>query len=90
LNKGLLAKYWVVFLVLIFGTASQSGAIFSPKVHLFVYVLAGAPIAFFLAWIFIKTERKSLADYKLVWQRDTILTFFKGIAIGIAIFLRLY
>ncbi len=75
-----IGSYWVIFLILIFMAASQSGAIFFHKVHLFVYALAGASIAFVLAWIFIKAERKSLADYKLVWQRDTLLKFFKGIA----------
>lgn len=79
-------SYWIIFLVLFFMTAFQSGAIFSPKVHLFVYALAGAAIAFLLAWIFIRAERKSLADYKLVWQRGTLLKFFKGIAIGVASF----
>lgn len=79
--------YWVIFLILLFLTAFQSDAIFSPKVHFFVYALSGAAIAFLLACIFIRSERKSLADYKLVWQRDTLLKFFKGIAIGVASFL---
>ena len=79
--------YWIVFLILFFLTSSQSDAIFSPKVHLFVYALSGAATAFVVAWIFIRAERKSLADYKLVWQRDTLLKFFKGIAIGVASFL---
>jgi membrane protease YdiL (CAAX protease family) len=79
--------YWAIFIILLFMAASQSGAIFSPKIHLFVYTLSGAAIAFMVAWIFISAERKSLADYKLVWQRDTLLKFFKGIAIGVASFL---
>lgn len=80
--------YWVIFLVILFLAASQSGAIFSSKVHhLLAYGVSGAAIAFLLAWIFIRVERKSLADYHLVWKRDTILKFLKGIAIGVISYL---
>jgi hypothetical protein len=79
--------FWITVTILLFLATSQSGAIFSPKVHLLVYAFSDAVIAFLLAWIFIRAERKSLADYKLFWQRDALLKFFKGIAIGVASFL---
>jgi uncharacterized protein len=80
-------SYWAIFLILIFLVSSQSGAIFSPKVHLFVYAVSGAAIAFFVVWIYIRAERKSLADYRLTWKHDTILKFLQGIIIGVFSFL---
>ncbi len=91
LNKGVSARvllflkvfnYWIIFLILAFMAASESVAIFSREVHLFVYAMSGATIAFVVEWIFIRAERKSQANYNLVWQRDTILKFLKGIAIA--------
>ncbi|SKC43960.1 hypothetical protein SAMN05660236_0526 [Ohtaekwangia koreensis] len=50
-------SYLVISIILLFMAASQSGAVFSPKVHLCVYALSDAAIAFVVAWIFIRAER---------------------------------
>jgi uncharacterized protein len=76
--------YWILFLVLLIPVTSQSGATFSDDVHKFTYGIFGTTIALLVTWIFIKAEKKSFAEYNLVWKKNTALKFFRGLAIGIA------
>jgi len=78
--------YWILFLVLLIPVTSQSGVIFSTHVHRFTFGIFGTVIALFVTWIFIKLEKRTFAEFNLVWQSDTISKFFKGLAIGIASF----
>jgi hypothetical protein len=54
--------FWVSFYALFIAVTSQSGAIFPSQVHRFVSVIAGAAIALIITWLFIKSEKKTLAD----------------------------
>ena len=38
---------------------------------------------FFVTWIFIKSEKKTFAEYNLVWRKNTPLKFLQGLAIGV-------
>ena len=78
------AGYWILFIVLLIPVTFQSGAIFSTYVHAFTYGIFGTGIALFVTWLFIKSEKKSFAGYNLVWNKNTPIKFFQGLAIGIA------
>lgn len=78
------AGYWILFLMLLIPVTSQLGVIFSTHVHRFTFGIFGAVIALFVTWIFIKSGKRSFAEFNLFWEKDTISKFFKGLAIGIA------
>ena len=76
--------YWILFLTLLILVSAQSGATFPTHVHRFTISLFGVVIALFVTWTFIKLERNSWVEYYLVWGRETIPNFFKGLIIGMA------
>lgn len=78
--------FWMLFLVFLFLSGTQITALFPVSWHKFTYGISGTLSAFFATWIFLKIEKKTFADYELVWQRDTLFKFLKGIVLGTAIF----
>ena len=78
------AGYWILFLGLLIPVTSQSGAIFSNSCSRIYFGIFGTGMALFVTWIFIKSEKKTFAEYNLVWEKNTPLKFFQGLAIGIA------
>jgi uncharacterized protein len=78
--------YWILFLVLLIPVTSQSGAVFSRHVHGFTFGIFGTAIAVLITWLFIKVEKKTFKNFNLVWKKETLPKFFKGLAIGIASF----
>ena len=76
--------YWILFLALLIPVTSQSGAIFLPHVHDFAFGIFGTAIALFVTWIFIRSEKRTFADYNLAWKKDTLPKFVKGLAIGMS------
>ncbi len=79
--------YWLLFMLLFIPLASQSGALFSKPVNRFTVGIFGTAIALFVSWVFIKWDKATFKEYNLVWQRDTLSKFGKGLIIGIASFL---
>lgn len=78
--------YWILFLVLLIAVTSLSSTIFSTHVHRFIFGIFGTGIALFITWLFVKSEKKSFAEYNLIWRKNTFHNFIKGLVIGIASF----
>ena len=78
--------FWMLFLIFLFLSGTQITALFPALLHKFTYGISGTLSAFLATWIFLKSEKKTFADYELVWQRDTLFKFLKGIVLGTAIF----
>lgn len=81
------ALCWVLFTGLLFVSGSFLSPVFPAQWERFVYGISGTVAAFAAVWIFIKTEKRTFADYGLTWMRDTFLKFIKGLVIGAAAFL---
>lgn len=75
--------FWILFYVLFIAVTAQSGAIFSGQVHSFVSGIVLTGITLLISWLYIRSEKKTMSDYGLVWEKTTLLKFFKGLAIGI-------
>lgn len=79
--------YWVLFMFFLFMSGSFLTGFFPSQWERLAYGSLGTGGAFLALWIFLAWEKKSFADYGLVWQRGTLFNFMKGIAIGTGIFL---
>lgn len=76
-------------MLLLFLSGSQLEPLFPGKWNRFVYGIFGTISAILATWVFLKIEKKSFKDIGLVWERATMIRFFKGILIGIVIFILL-
>ncbi len=79
--------YWIVFLILLFLAGSQLKPIFPDNWNEFVYGIFGTLAALIATRILLKIDKKSFAEYGLVWQKGTLVRFLKGLALGTSIFL---
>lgn len=79
--------YWALFIIFLFLAGSQLTRLFPSTWYKFVYGSGGTLGAFAATWIILKMEKRSFADYGLIWQRQTLFRFITGLVIGTLIFL---
>ena len=61
--------------------------IFPTQWERFIYGIFGTIAAIGITWVFVKWEGKSFRDYNLVWKRNTLFNFSKGLVIGVVLLL---
>jgi len=76
--------FWILFIALLFvaGNLSNMVSFEMPKL---IYGLLGVAAAFFLIWIFLRTEKRSFTSVELSWRKNTLPKFFLGLLIGTVI-----
>lgn len=78
--------FWVIFIVLLMAAGLLNNMILPVEWHHLSYGILGTVTAFITTIILLKVERKSFADYGIIWQRNSILNFLKGFLIGVICF----
>lgn len=73
--------FWIVFDALLFGLATLA-ALIPPQWSRLVQALLGTLAAFFLIWLFLKSEKRTFADIGLVPDKGTLPKFLLGVLIG--------
>lgn len=78
---------WSLFLLFLFLIGTQLKSLFPSQWQQFIYGVFGTLAALLATWILIRSEKKSFAEYGLVWKKDTLLKFIKGFVLGTCIFM---
>jgi membrane protease YdiL (CAAX protease family) len=77
--------FWSLLLLLFF-LSGPITAMFPDTWPRFMYGAVGTISAFFLTWLFLKSEKRSIREIGLVWEPGTPWRFFAGLLIGTALF----
>lgn len=75
-------SFWIIFILLLMAVGFFINIALPAKRERYAYGILGTFAAFIATTIILKIEKKSFANYELKWQKNTILNFLKGIAIG--------
>ncbi len=78
--------FWIVFMLLLIVSGSLFGSFFTGIKERWVYGILGTVSAFGTTYLFLHFEKKKLIDIGLGWQRQSLVKFVVGLAIGLAIF----
>ncbi len=79
--------YWVLFILSLLIIGGLISPLFPKQWERFVYGIFGTMAAIGITWLFVNWEGKSFRDYNLVWKRNTLLSFSKGLVIGVVLLL---
>ena len=79
--------YWILFLIFLWVSGAQLARLFPSFWFNCVYGIGGTLGALMATWIMLKIEKRSFADYGLIWQKRTFFNFFTGLLTGTLIFL---
>jgi len=79
--------FWILFLFSLFLIGVFICPIFPTQWERFIYGIFGTIASIGITWVFVKGEGKSFRDYNLVWKRNTLLNFSKGLVIGVVLLL---
>src|SRR6266498_5810372 len=78
--------FWILFIGVLYAV-SFIGYLFPSGWSRPINGILGMLSAFGITWLFCKTEKKPVKEIGLVWERETIARFFKGLLLGTVIFL---
>lgn len=88
-KKAAIAKavlFWIIFMLLLIPSGIISNTILPAKWLKFSYGILGTIAALITTWIFLKWDKKSLADFGLIFLSNTIIRFLYGFVIGAVCF----
>lgn len=74
--------FWIIFIALLVAVGMITNIALPAKWERFSYGILGTLAAFTATWILLKVDKKSFADYGLVFQSYTIIRFLNGFVIG--------
>lgn len=78
--------YWVMFIFFLLTIGTYLSPMFPASWERFVYGIFGTIAALTATWIWLKYEKKSFAEFGLIWGKSTLFKFFKGLLIGTGVF----
>lgn len=79
--------YWVLFMLSLLIVGGLISPIFPELWERFIYGIFGTIAAIGITWLFVKGEGKSFREYNLVWKRNTLFNFSKGLVVGVILLL---
>ncbi len=79
--------YWVLFMLSLLIVGGLISPIFPEQWERFIYGIFGTMAAIGITWLFVNKEGRTFRDYNLVWKRNILFNFSKGLVIGVVLLL---